>query len=264
MKRAIGLLILTALSLCSQAVPGRSVFADVPERARARLNPQAKDRDAPAEGGKVFQQHCTPCHGKTAEGSRVAPALINPEMHAATPGEIFWVVSNGVVDNGMPSWSRLPETQRWQIVAFLGSLNGPNAGRGLVGGTNAATPVVFTKPAWSQPLSTHVRPKYRAKRNPLANDPDAPTAGLKLFQQHCTQCHGIAGEGTRRAPGLVSVQMQAATPGEIFWILTNGLVRHGMPSWSQLPAVQRWQIITFLSSMNGHQVPPAKLTSTKP
>jgi hypothetical protein len=46
--------------------------------------------------------------------------------------------------------------------------------------------------------------------------------------------------------------MQAATPGEMFWILTNGLVRHGMPAWSKLPPAQRWQIIAFLTSMNGH------------
>ena len=36
--------------------------------------------------------------------------------------------------------------------------------------------------------------------------------------------------------------------GEIFWILTNGVVRRGMPAWSKLPAEQRWQIITWLKS----------------
>jgi len=43
----------------------------------------------------------------------------------ATPGEIFWVITNGVVRRGMPSWSRLPEIQRWQIVTYLESLNRP-------------------------------------------------------------------------------------------------------------------------------------------
>jgi mono/diheme cytochrome c family protein len=234
-------------------MPNRSVFADVPEKARTGLNPKVNDRDAPADGWKLFQRHCAQCHGTAATGSRVAPALINAEMRAAKPGEIFWVISNGVVGRGMPSWSKLTETQRWEIVAFLRSLN---AARGLAGGQFAAPPAPFTKPAWGRPLSAHVPVKDRPKRNPLENDPDAPTAGLKLFGQHCAQCHGIAGEGTRRAPALVSPEMQVATPGEIFWILTNGLVRRGMPSWSKIPEAQRWQIVAFLSSLNVPSDPP--------
>jgi mono/diheme cytochrome c family protein len=261
MRRTIGLLILAARSLLAQPMPVRSIFADVPDKARTKINPQANDHDAPLDGRKLFHQHCAPCHGAAAEGGRVAPALINAEMHAAKPGEIFWIVSNGVVDHGMPSWSRLTETQRWHIVAFLMSLN---AAHGLASGPHAAAPALSTKPAWRQPLSVHVPEKDRRKCNPLANDPEAPRAGLKLFQQHCAQCHGIAGEGTRRAPGLISPVMQVAKPGEIFWILTNGLVRQGMPSWSKLPETQRWQIIVFLTSMNGQQTLSSTPTSTKP
>jgi len=253
MNRLVGLLILCGLRLSGQPVPSRSVFADVPEKARTRLDPDAKDRDAPADGWQLFQRHCAQCHGAAAQGSRVAPTLINAELRDAKPGEIFWVISNGVVGRGMPSWSKLTQRQRWQIVAFLKSLN---AAHGLASGAYASPTAPFTKPAWRRPLSAHVPVKDRPKRNPLANDPDAPRAGLKLFGQHCAHCHGIAGEGTRRAPVLVSPEMQAATPGEIFWILTNGLVRHGMPPWSRLPEAQRWQIVAFLSSMNVSSDPP--------
>ena len=38
---------------------------------------------------------------------------------------------------------------------------------------------------------------------------------------------------------------QQATPGTLFWILTNGVVRRGMPVWSKLPEPQRWQIVTY-------------------
>jgi hypothetical protein len=33
------------------------------------------------------------------------------------------------------------------------------------------------------------------------------------------------------------------------WLLTNGSMKNGMPSWSRLPEPQRWQIITFLKSL---------------
>jgi hypothetical protein len=50
------------------------------------------------------------------------PNLHSERVRAATPGELEWLLKNGSMRNGMPSWSRLPEQQRWQIVAFLKSL----------------------------------------------------------------------------------------------------------------------------------------------
>jgi hypothetical protein len=50
-------------------------------------------------------------------------------------------------------------------------------------------------------------------------------------------------------------EVQQATPGALFWILTNGVVRHGMPVWSKLPEAQRWQIVTFLMSFKSPASP---------
>jgi mono/diheme cytochrome c family protein len=91
--------------------------------------------------------------------------------------------------------------------------------------------------------------KARAKSNPLAEDPDATRAGRKLFEQHCAECHGNTAHGGRRAPSLRAEEVQQATPGTLFWILTNGVVRRGMPVWSKLPEPQRWQIVTYLKSL---------------
>jgi len=112
-----------------------------------------------------------------------------------------------------------------------------------------------------QPKSRHYDPliqvlqkvpeKARAKNNPFQNDPEAAAAGGKLFEQHCAECHGQMAEGGKRGPSLEAEELQHARPGEIFWILTNGIVRRGMPSWSKLPEPQRWQIIMFLQSLNG-------------
>jgi mono/diheme cytochrome c family protein len=91
--------------------------------------------------------------------------------------------------------------------------------------------------------------KVRLRRNPLESDPDAKTAGRKLFEQHCAECHGSIAEGGRKAPSLRAEEVQQATPGTLFWILTNGVVRRGMPVWSKLPEPQRWQIVTYLKSL---------------
>jgi mono/diheme cytochrome c family protein len=89
----------------------------------------------------------------------------------------------------------------------------------------------------------------RSRMNPLVNDPDAPVAGRKLFEQHCAECHGDTAAGGRRAPSLRAEEVQQASPGTLFWILTNGVVRRGMPVWSKLPEPQRWQIVTFVKSL---------------
>jgi len=97
-------------------------FAKVPERARSRMNPLVNDPDAAIAGRKLFEQHCAECHGDTAAGSRRAPSLRAEEVQHASPGTLFWILTNGVVRRGMPVWSKLPEPQRWQIVSFVKSL----------------------------------------------------------------------------------------------------------------------------------------------
>ena len=101
----------------------------------------------------------------------------------------------------------------------------------------------------AQLVLARIPEKARAKCNPFANDPDAPAAGRKLFEQHCAECHGQSAGGARRGPSLRANALQQATPGELFWIVTNGVVRRGMPAWSKLPEPQRWQIITWLKSL---------------
>jgi mono/diheme cytochrome c family protein len=91
--------------------------------------------------------------------------------------------------------------------------------------------------------------KARNRRNPLEIDPDAVAAGAKLFDLHCAECHGEMAEGGHKGPSLRADQVQQSAPGTLFWILTNGVVRRGMPVWSKLPEPQRWQIVTYLKSL---------------
>jgi mono/diheme cytochrome c family protein len=97
-------------------------LSKAPQKARARRNPLEKDPDAVAAGRNLFEQHCTECHGDSAEGSRKGPSLLVEPVQSAEPGTIFWILTNGVVWRGMPVWSKLPEPQRWQLVSYIKSL----------------------------------------------------------------------------------------------------------------------------------------------
>ena len=100
------------------------------------------------------------------------------------------------------------------------------------------------KPLLQQPPS-----KEFNRSNPYATKPSAEQAGLKLFERECSSCHGRQAQGTKRAPALSSPVLNHVPPGAIFWILRNGSLRRGMPSFSHLPEPQRWQIVTYLKSL---------------
>jgi mono/diheme cytochrome c family protein len=91
--------------------------------------------------------------------------------------------------------------------------------------------------------------------NPFGESPDALAAGRKLFLRHCAACHGDDGGGGRRGPSLDSRRLREASPGALFWFLTNGRLAAGMPEWSRLPAARRWQIIAYLQSKVVSQFP---------
>jgi mono/diheme cytochrome c family protein len=123
MRRLAGLLAFAGSLLSAANDPRWPVLSQVPEKARAKTNPMSKNADAPVAGRKLFEQHCTTCHGKAGEGSAKAPPLSNDELRHATPGDIYWILTNGVIRQGMPSWSQLPPPQRWQIVSFIAAMN---------------------------------------------------------------------------------------------------------------------------------------------
>lgn len=102
--------------------------------------------------------------------------------------------------------------------------------------------------------------KAAARRNPLEHDPEVLLAGAKLYGLHCAECHGENGEGghgSKKGPSLRAPEVQQATPGSLFWVLTNGVVRKGMPVWSKLPEPQRWQLVSYIKSLGG----PTKTTA---
>ena len=105
--------------------------------------------------------------------------------------------------------------------------------------------------------------KYRAKPNPLAKDKDSIPAGKILFEEHCAECHGETASGTKKAPSLRAQEVQTAAPGALFWILSNGIVRKGMPVWSKLPEPQRWQLVSFIQSLGPAEAAENK-TPAKP
>jgi mono/diheme cytochrome c family protein len=113
------------LSLCllvRGAATDNSWMNRVSESDRKKVNPYSGQPQAIAGGGRMFADHCAQCHGTDALGHGKRPSLRTSEVQNASDGELFWILRNGYLRRGMPSWSSLPEQTRWQIIAYVKSL----------------------------------------------------------------------------------------------------------------------------------------------
>jgi mono/diheme cytochrome c family protein len=117
----VGALLVAGSAVCF-AGPG-GWLKSVPAADRARTNPYAGQVDAAAAGKNLFANNCSKCHGANAEGKGRKPALVSDVLRNATDGEVQWLIKNGEPFKGMPGWGSMPEQERWQIVAWLRSVN---------------------------------------------------------------------------------------------------------------------------------------------
>jgi len=79
-------------------------------------------------GKAAFDHSCAACHGAMGDGSGNIPSLASGAAQGASDGELFWYITQGDVNNGMPSWKSLPEEQRWEIVNYIRVLGASKPG----------------------------------------------------------------------------------------------------------------------------------------
>ena len=97
-------------------------FHDAPPSSAHLKNPYSRQQTAVSSGSRIYATNCSSCHGSHGEGNGAMPALAHGPTQSASEGELFWFITTGAPDKGMPSWSTLPERQRWQLVTYLKSL----------------------------------------------------------------------------------------------------------------------------------------------
>jgi mono/diheme cytochrome c family protein len=115
-------LVLLLAALMLGAADG-SWLRNVPQRDHERTNPYHDSPDAIAAGRRIFVDRCSHCHGENAEGIKKHPPLKSERVQQqASEGDLHWLLVNGNMRKGMPSWAKLPDQQLWQVIAYLKSL----------------------------------------------------------------------------------------------------------------------------------------------
>lgn len=88
-----------------------------------------------------------------------------------------------------------------------------------------------------------------ARSNPLPATAEIVGGGRKLFLRHCAECHRGDGQGGRKAADLLLPVVQEQSDGALFWKISNGNARRGMPAWERLPQPQRWQLVHYVRAL---------------
>jgi glucose/arabinose dehydrogenase len=123
-------------------------FHDAPESAQKMKNPYEGQNSAAQAGKPLYARDCLSCHGKLGKGTGDVPSLVDGKLSGVRPGEVFWFITRGDKDSGMPSWSQLPAKQRWQIVSYVMS----------------ALPAESAQPVAAAPAPDTTTSKFKAPR----------------------------------------------------------------------------------------------------
>ncbi len=176
MKRLIVLLGFCGSGALLLSQAANTAFHNAPASAQQTKNPYAGQVSAVTAGNAVYRQNCMSCHGADARGVANIPPLTDVSTQKASDGAIFWFITKGNAANGMPSWAKLPEAQRWQVVTYIKTLTtAPSAAIPSVL-TAKATGKISTAPAPKPPFTDYRYERPGLTRHITLSDLPAPYA----------------------------------------------------------------------------------------
>jgi mono/diheme cytochrome c family protein len=100
----------------------------------------------------------------------------------------------------------------------------------------------------------------RKLKNPVKADEETIAAGRALFNKNCASCHGEDGKSKtdvaaalkKQPTDLTAKAMSGITDGEIYWVVTNGIKKSGMPAYKlKAKEQERWQMTLYVKHLMG-------------
>ncbi|HUV69512.1 MAG TPA: cbb3-type cytochrome c oxidase subunit I [Terracidiphilus sp.] len=177
-------------------------------------------------GKAVYLANCSGCHGAdgrghTPGGRALRPVAFDLADFRLPPERVWRALANGVPGTSMPAWNRLPQSQFRAVANYVLSL--------------PQTPPLQPADQWA-PEQTLL------------------LAGKRVFDTHCTRCHGDTGAGDgpqaslfRRPPAnfhQVEVSFQGTT-----YVMQHGVPGSGMPAWPLLTPPEIQAVTVYMRSM---------------
>ncbi len=146
-----------------------ALLSPQPNGQGAAANPLGSTETNRTNGQRLFNQTCQSCHGSAAQGGDRGPSLARTLTHGNADADVFRAIRAGVPGTQMPPSPALSDTEVWQLVTYIRSLQ--------------AAPIESTTPV---------------------PESGSPTAGETLFtgRAGCAACHQVNGHGGVVGPDL--------------------------------------------------------------
>ena len=210
------------------AAPGIAVsYAPMPGTIDSMAgipNPVPADARSLENGRKLYQINCSVCHGPAgmADGpvtkfGMPGIALVNESARARSDGYIFGVMRNG--RGLMPSYNRLEESERWDVVNYIRGLQGgagtavSTAPGGRPGETGTTLPhASYNGPTRPAPYFNHIGSQAGVRATAGAQPrPPAPAGATPVSDSLAAGAAGVARD-TAAAGATGAARVPAPSP----------------------------------------------------
>ena len=113
---------------------------------------------------------------------------------------------------------------------------------------------------YSEYMLGQIPDQYTERRNPFSGSSENIPVARQMYQDHCSSCHGVTGNGDGDLGGEVSPRpanltftrrLPVATDAFFFWTISEGGEAFGtaMPSFgNSLSEAEIWQIINYVKN----------------
>jgi mono/diheme cytochrome c family protein len=177
-------------------------------------------------GKAVFAANCAGCHGtdgrgRSSGGRALRPVAFDLAGFRLPPGTVLRALANGVPGTSMPAWHDLPASEFDSVLYYVLSL--------------PKTPNLALQDQW-------------------APTPTLILAGKRVFDTHCTRCHGETGDGNgpdaaRNArPPANFHQIEVSFQGAAY-VIRNGVPGSGMPAWPLMTPAETQSVTVYMRSL---------------
>lgn len=91
----------------------------------------------------------------------------------------------------------------------------------------------------------------------VLSDPATINTGFRHYNEMCILCHGAPGvkpgeahAGLNPEPPALAKHAEEMSPGELFWVIKNGIKMTGMPAWGPTHSdADIWAMVAFIKTL---------------
>jgi len=250
------------------------VVAVVLTAGRSRVSAQEPDPD---RAKRLYQKHCSVCHGPEGRGDGPAAYLLLPKPRDFTRGsfrlitttngvpsddDLMRTVTNGMTGSSMPPWAHLPEADRRLLVGRVKELWREGLRKGYVARNIAPKKI---KAYLKEDTTPGDVVSFAGEGEPT---PATIARGRIVYFQACAPCHGPDGRGksTQKlvdqrgfpAPArdyTKGIFKGGSDPRDLYARLRSGMKGTAMPLYTEdgFSREEAWAVVHYIRTL----FPPA-------